>query len=73
MNYISTRAGTPRPIVDRLNGEINAVLKSPDVRDRLVSLGITAQGSTPEELAAEIKREQAVWKKVIEISGAKAE
>ena len=73
MNYISARAGTPRPIVDRLNAEINAVLKSPDVRDRLVSLGITAQGSTPEELASEIKHEQAVWKKVIEISGAKAE
>jgi tripartite-type tricarboxylate transporter receptor subunit TctC len=73
MNYISARAGTPRQIVDRLNAEINAVLKSPDVRDRLVSLGITAQGSTPEELASEIKHEQAVWKKVIEISGAKAE
>ena len=73
MNYISARAGTPRPIIDRLNAEINAVLKSPDVRERLVSLGITAQGSTPEELAAVIKREQAMWKKVIEISGAKAE
>ena len=73
MNYIATRAGTPRPIIDRLNAEINAVLKAPDVRERLVGLGITAQGSTPEELAAEIKREQAMWKKVIEISGAKAE
>lgn len=73
MNYISARAGTPPAIIERLNSEINAVLKMPEVRERLVGLGITAQGSTPEELDAEIKREQVKWKKVIEISGAKAE
>jgi tripartite-type tricarboxylate transporter receptor subunit TctC len=73
MNYIAARSGTPRPIIARLNSEINAVLKLPDVRERLVGLGITPQGSTPEELEAEIRREQVKWKKVIEISGAKAE
>ena len=73
MNYISARAGTPQPIIDRLNKEINAVLKLPDVRDRLLGLGITAAGSTPGKLDAEIKRERVKWKKVIEISGAKAE
>jgi tripartite-type tricarboxylate transporter receptor subunit TctC len=73
MNYIAARAGTPQPIIDRLNKEINAVLQMPDVRERLLGLGINPAGSTPVELDAEIKRESTKWKKVIEISGAKAE
>ena len=73
MNYIAARAGTPLTIIARLNKEINAVLKLPDVRERLLSLGINPAGSTPAELDAEIRREQAKWKKVIEASGAKAE
>jgi tripartite-type tricarboxylate transporter receptor subunit TctC len=73
MNYVATRAGTPRAIIERLNSEINGVLKMPEVRDHLVALGIQPAGSTPGELGAEIVREQAKWKKVIEISGAKAE
>ncbi|OFV89996.1 MAG: hypothetical protein A3J75_06895 [Acidobacteria bacterium RBG_16_68_9] len=72
-NYISTRAGTPRPIIDRLNKEINAVLKLPEVRARLLALGVTLVGGTPEELDARIKSESAKWKRIIEISGAKAE
>lgn len=73
MNYIATRAGVPQPIIERLNREINALLKTAEVRDRLLGLGINASGSTPQELDAEIRLEQTKWKKVIEISGAKAE
>jgi tripartite-type tricarboxylate transporter receptor subunit TctC len=73
MNYIAARAGTPQPVIERLNKEINAVLKMPEVRERLLGMGINPSGSTPAELDAEIKRESAKWKKVIEISGAKAE
>ena len=73
MNYVSARAGTPRPIVERLNKEINAVLQTPEIRERLVGLGTLPMGSTPEELDAVIRQETEKWKKVIEISGAKAE
>lgn len=73
MNYIATRAGTPRPIIEQLSREINQVLKMPEVRERLHGLGIFPSGSTPQELDAEIRLEQAKWKKVIEISGARAE
>ena len=73
MNYISARAGTPRPIVERLNREINAVLQQPEVRERLLTMGATPMGSTPEELDRVIKSESAKWKKVIAVSGAKAE
>ena len=70
---MSARAGTPRPIVERLNREINAVLALPEVRDRLLGLCATPTGSTPEELDLVIRSESAKWRKVIEISGAKAE
>jgi len=73
MNYVAARAGTPRPIVERLNKEINAVLAVPEVRERLLGMGATPTGSTPEELELVIRSESAKWKKVIEISGAKAE
>jgi len=73
MNYVAARAGTPRPIVDRLNRELNALLALPEVRDRLLAMGATPLGSTPEELDVVIRAESAKWRKVIEISGAKAE
>jgi tripartite-type tricarboxylate transporter receptor subunit TctC len=73
MNYIATSAGTPRPIIEKLNRDINAVLKMPDLRERLISMGATPTGGTPEELARVIKSESEKWRKVIEISGAKAE
>jgi tripartite-type tricarboxylate transporter receptor subunit TctC len=73
MNYVSARAGTPRAIVDRLNREINAVLAMPEIRDRLLGMGATPMGSTPEELDLVIRSESAKWQKVILISGAKAE
>lgn len=73
MNYVSARAGTPRPIIDRLNREINAVLRMPDIRERLLGMGATPTGSTPEDLERVIRSESEKWKKIIEISGAKAE
>ncbi len=72
-NYIAVRAGTPRPIVARLNKEINTVLRMPEVRERFYGLAVTTQIGTPESLDARIKREAEKWKKVIEFSGAKAE
>jgi tripartite-type tricarboxylate transporter receptor subunit TctC len=58
-------AGTPKPIVDLIYGEIVAALKQPDVRARLASVGIDAVGNTSEEFSAQIKAEIAKWGKVI--------
>ena len=53
-------AGTPQPVVDKLNREIVAILKSPDLRDRLAGLGATVVADRPEEfgrfMAAEINK-----------------
>src|SRR5215467_7545122 len=66
-------AGTPRPIVDRLNKALQATLTSDEVRNRLAIEGAEPLPSTPEEYAADIDHEEAQWSKVIKASGAKAE
>jgi tripartite-type tricarboxylate transporter receptor subunit TctC len=66
-------AGTPRPIIDRLNGALRATLASDEVRNRLAIEGAEPLPSTPEEYTADIDHEETQWSKVIKASGAKAE
>jgi len=58
-------AGTPRPIVDFLYHEIKAIVALPDVKERFAVLGLDPLTNTPEEFAAQIKKEIAKWGKVI--------
>lgn len=58
-------AGTPKPIVDKLNAEINAALKLPDVRAKLEGAGIEIQGGTPQQYADLIKSDLKKWGKVV--------
>jgi tripartite-type tricarboxylate transporter receptor subunit TctC len=66
-------AGTPRPIIERLNAALRATLASDGVRSRLAVEGAEPLPSTPAEYAADIDREETQWSKVIKASGAKAE
>jgi len=66
-------AGTPRPVVARLNAELVKAMHSPEVKERLAGLGTDAVTSTPEEFSAYIKREIAKWGEVIRKAGLKAE
>ena len=72
-NGILVPAGTPRPIVDRLNTELVKILKDPKVLERLVNDGPLAIGNTPEEFTAFIKSEQAKWSKVIKAANIRIE
>ena len=67
-------AGTPKPIVTRLNNEIVRALKIAEVRERLYDIGgFELVGSTPEAFGAYIKTELKKWEKVVKASGAIAE
>jgi tripartite-type tricarboxylate transporter receptor subunit TctC len=62
-------AGTPRPIVDRINGIVTAAIKRPEIDQRLSGLAIQPVTSTPEELAAMIPVEIKKWGQVIKDAG----
>ena len=66
-------AGTPPAIVNRLQAEIAAVLKLPEVHERLARDGLEAIGSTPEQFAAFIRADIAKWGKVVRDAGIKLE
>ena len=66
-------AGTPRPIIERLNKELRTALSSPDVRERLAADGAEVLASTPEQYAADIDREETTWGKVVTKLGLKGE
>ena len=66
-------AGTPKAIINKLNLEINAIFKQPDVRLKLEAAGIEIQGGTPEDYAAIIKADLAKWSKVTQAAGIVAE
>jgi len=64
-------AGTPKPVVARLHGEMVKSLKLPDVAQKLEGLGFEIVGSTPEQLGTYIRSEIKKWEKVVRASGAK--
>ena len=66
-------AGTPAPIVDKLNKEIIAIVKEPDVQARFEQLGIEGVGSTPAEFSAHIKAETTKWSEVVKAVGIQPE
>jgi tripartite-type tricarboxylate transporter receptor subunit TctC len=66
-------AKTPRPVVDRLQKEIAAVLAEPEVRSRYEVLGIEPVGNTPEQFTAQIKADLARWEPVVKQAGIKVE
>jgi len=66
-------AKTPKDIVERLNRELVKALNSPEVKDLLNKQGLEAAPSTPDELAAYMKREYDTWGKVVKQAGIKAQ
>jgi tripartite-type tricarboxylate transporter receptor subunit TctC len=66
-------AGSPEPVVKLLNGEVNHVLRLPDVRSRLAAEGGDVLGGTPGEFAAVLKADLARWGGIVKQSGAKVD
>lgn len=66
-------AGTPRPIIDRLNADIKSVMTSPQMVERMAGYGIQTTHSTPEEFSERIRADTQKWARIIEQSGARAD
>jgi tripartite-type tricarboxylate transporter receptor subunit TctC len=70
---LAAPAGTPRPIVERLNKELRAILASDEMKKRLIDDGADPTPSTPEEYAANIAREEGKWAALVQKLGLKIE
>lgn len=57
--------GTPQAIIARLNQEANAILKLPDVRERLISAGVEPEGGTSEEAARNVREDFARYGRIV--------
>ncbi|MDO9297743.1 tripartite tricarboxylate transporter substrate binding protein [Bradyrhizobium sp.] len=68
-NALFAPAATPPEIVKTLNQALQEILAEPDVKKRLLELGIEAKASTPEEISARLKSDIDKWNKVIEKAG----
>ena len=70
---LAAPAGTPRPIVERLNKELRAILTSDEMKKRLIDDGTDPTPSTPEEYAANIASEEGKWAALAQKLGLKFE
>ncbi len=68
-NALFARAGTPPEIVQRLNGALREILAEPNIKKRLLELGIEAKAGTPEEISARLKSDIDKWRTVIDKAG----
>jgi tripartite-type tricarboxylate transporter receptor subunit TctC len=64
-------SATPRAVIERLQSDINKLIKSPDMTERLAAIGGESVGGTPEQFAALIKSESARWGRLIDQLGIK--
>ncbi|MBA2961453.1 MULTISPECIES: Bug family tripartite tricarboxylate transporter substrate binding protein [Ramlibacter] len=65
--------GTPRPVVDRLNQDLGAILKMPDVREKLLTAGFEVGHSSAADLDAYLRSEIQKWRPIVRDSGATAD
>jgi tripartite-type tricarboxylate transporter receptor subunit TctC len=72
-NGVHLPAATPRPIVGKLGAELLRIIALPDVKEKMLGLGMDIAGGTPEEFGALVKSDIAKWAKVIREAGIKAE
>ena len=61
--------GLPRPVVERLNADMNKLLKAKDAEERLKTEGLSPVGGTPEQLQDEIRKELDQWREVVKRAG----
>jgi putative tricarboxylic transport membrane protein len=68
-NALFAPKGTPQPVIERLNGALQEILKAEDVKARLLDLGIEARSESPAELSERLRADIEKWRAVIEKAG----
>ena len=68
MTGVFVPAGTPKPIVDLLQKEISAIVNTPDIKKRILELGVTPDGDSSADFAVYVKDEIAKWKRIIDVA-----
>jgi tripartite-type tricarboxylate transporter receptor subunit TctC len=63
--------GTPKPVIARMNAEVNKLLQTPEFRQKVMSMGLEPLGGTPEQFAKYLDDEIRRWAEIVKISGAK--
>jgi tripartite-type tricarboxylate transporter receptor subunit TctC len=66
-------AGTPAPIIHKVNGDINALLKDASIREALEKQGMTPAGGPPQRLADLVRKELPRWSRVVNAAGIRAD
>ena len=66
-------AKTPRPVLEKLNAEVNKLLNSAEVKDNWGKQGTTTMGMSIEQFDKFLREEIVKWAKVVKVSGAKAD
>ena len=61
----------PQPVSDRIHSGVSAIMRRPDIREKLIALGAEPALSTPQEFADLIRSELVKWAKVVKDSGAR--
>jgi tripartite-type tricarboxylate transporter receptor subunit TctC len=72
-NGLMVPAGTPKPVIDRINAEVNGVFRMPDVLQKMNGLGFDLIGGTPEDFARLLRDEQNRWAPVVKRLGIKVD
>jgi tripartite-type tricarboxylate transporter receptor subunit TctC len=70
---VSVPARTPRPVVLKLNRDLQQLLQLPDVKERFAALGLDPQGGSPERFATVIREDIERWSKVIKAANISSE
>ena len=73
MVWVVAPAATPKDIIAKLNSEMVRMLSSPDVKERISSLGAEVVSTTPEGMDQFNRAQIELWAKVVKASGARAE
>ncbi len=72
-NALLAPAGTPPAVIERLQAEVAKILRQDDIKAKFADLGAQTIGSTPAELAAFLRAEQAKWAEVVQAAGIRIE